>query len=45
MSVAEEAKEEAKKGKVVVITSRSNVGKVLVKNPEDSRRVVVVVSD
>jgi len=37
--------EEAKKGKVVVITSRSNAGKVVPKIPSDSRRVAVVVVD
>ena len=37
--------EEAKKGKIVVITSRSNAGKIVPKNPSDARRVAVVVVD
>jgi len=41
MSVAEEVK----KGKLVIVTSRSCLGKVRPKNVGDSNRVAVVVVD
>ena len=41
MSVAEEAK----KGKIVVITSRSCLGKIQPKKTEDSKKAAVVVVD
>jgi len=37
--------EEAKKGKIVVITSKTNLGKITPKSPEDAKKVTVVTVD
>ena len=37
--------EEAKKGKIVIITSKANLGKITPKSPEDAKRVTVVTVD
>jgi DNA transposition AAA+ family ATPase len=42
---SQEIVEAAKRGKIVVITSRSGAGKVTPKNPRDAERVAVVVVD
>jgi hypothetical protein len=37
--------EEAKKGKIVVIASKSSAGRIVPKNPSDASRVTVVLVD
>ena len=37
--------EEAKKGKIVIIASKSNIGKFEVKNRVDAEKVIVVCVD